>query len=148
MSIPYTQHLQIIHTTCYSYNRWKVLHVGSRMVLSGRVYTPDRLRDGQFLQCIRWWKGVMVSCRRWSVLAHSFASVPLLGYIPSICAAGALVVTLSSRYGGQCVRYLISTVTGTCHNATNVNTVGSKYRTRKSKGASKYKLATSAQQCK
>ena len=48
MSIPYTQHLQIIHTTCYSYNRWKVLHVGSRMVLSGRVFTPDRLRDVNF----------------------------------------------------------------------------------------------------
>ena len=48
MSIPYTQHLQISHTTCYSYIRWKVLHVGSRMVLSGRVFTPDRLRDVNF----------------------------------------------------------------------------------------------------
>ena len=48
MSITYTQNLQISHTTCYSYIRWKVLHVGSRMVLSGRVFTPDRLRDVNF----------------------------------------------------------------------------------------------------
>ena len=48
----------------------------------------------------------MVLRRRWSDLAHSFASVPLLGCIPSICAAGELVATLSSRYGGRCLPWL------------------------------------------
>ena len=51
-------------------------------------------------------EGVMVLRRRWSDLAHSFASVPLLGYIPSICAVGELVETDSSRYGGRCLPWL------------------------------------------
>ena len=79
-------------------SRWHCLEKG--------IYTRSAMWC-QFLLCIRWWKGVMVLRRRWTDLALSFVSVPLLGCIASICAVREFVVPPIGRYRGRCLPWLV-----------------------------------------